>query len=225
MKKILYILFIMVISAIAVSCGNTGTDNPAQKTDTIPMLITQIQKCSRLYTAEYQVHKIITHDDRLRIKGSFMKKDYSIDLPAGNRKVAIPMDATIKAYIDFGNFNETNVKRQNGNIEIILPDPRITITSTRIAHEDIKQYVALMRSNFTDEELSNYEQQGRQAIVNDIPTMGITELAQESAANTLIPIIKQMGYDEKNITISFRKKFTTTEYGKFLDKHTVEHGK
>ena len=28
--------------------------------DTIPMLIMQVQKCSRLYTAEYNIHKIVT---------------------------------------------------------------------------------------------------------------------------------------------------------------------
>ena len=35
----------------------------SQGLDTVPMLITQVQQCARLYTAEYRVHNIVTHDD------------------------------------------------------------------------------------------------------------------------------------------------------------------
>lgn len=65
----------------------------------------QIQKCNRLYTAEAHVHKIITHDDQLNLKGSLFKKDFNIHVPGSNRKVAIPMDATLKAYVDFSGFS------------------------------------------------------------------------------------------------------------------------
>ena len=34
----------------------------AHSIDTVPMLVTQVQKCAKLYTAEYRVHKIVTHD-------------------------------------------------------------------------------------------------------------------------------------------------------------------
>jgi hypothetical protein len=192
--------------------------------DTIPTIVTQIQKCSKLYTTEVHVHKIITHDDQLKLNGSFMKKDFSINLPLGKRKIAIPMDATLKAYIDFANFSEENVQKQGMKIEIILPDPRVTLTSTRINHEEIRQYVALTRSNFSDEELASYAQQGRDAVINDINSLGIIEMARESAARTLIPMIEQMGYREENITISFRKQFTLEDIKRLLDKPTIEHG-
>ena len=39
------------------------TEEKANVIDTIPVMVMQIQKCSRLYTAEAHVHKIITHDD------------------------------------------------------------------------------------------------------------------------------------------------------------------
>ena len=42
-----------------------------------------------------------------------------------NRKVAIPMDATLKAYVDFSGFSAKNVNRQGDKIEIILPDPKV----------------------------------------------------------------------------------------------------
>ena len=127
-------LILFSIFMLCCSCSRHKTEQETVTIDTIPMMVMQIQKCSKLYTAEYKVHKIITHDDKMKLNGSFMKKDFSINLPLGSRKIAIPMDATLKAYIDFANFNEDNVKRQGDKIEIILPDPHVTLTSTRINH-------------------------------------------------------------------------------------------
>ncbi len=217
-------LILFSIFMLCCSCSRHKTEQETVNIDTIPMMVMQIQKCSKLYTAEYKVHKIITHDDKMKLNGSFMKKDFSINLPLGSRKIAIPMDATLKAYIDFADFNEDNVKRQGDKIEIILPDPHITLTSTRINHDEIKQYVALTRSRFSDEELSSYERQGREAIIKDIPSMGMMDMARESAARTLIPMIEQMGFEESNITISFRKHYTLNDIKSLLDKTTIEHG-
>lgn len=217
-------LILFSIFMLCCSCSRHKTEQETVTIDTIPMMVMQIQKCSKLYTAEYKVHKIITHDDKMKLNGSFMKKDFSIHLPLGSRKIAIPMDATLKAYIDFADFNEDNVKRQGDKIEIILPDPHVTLTSTRINHDEIKQYVALTRSRFSDEELSSYERQGREAIIKDIPSMGMMDMARESAARTLIPMIEQMGFEESNITISFRKHYTLNDIKSLLDKTTIEHG-
>lgn len=217
-------LILFSIFMLCCSCSRHKTEQETVTIDTIPMMVMQIQKCSKLYTAEYKVHKIITHDDKMKLNGSFMKKDFSINLPLGSRKIAIPMDATLKAYIDFANFNEDNVKRQGDKIEIILPDPHVTLTSTRINHDEIKQYVAFTRSRFSDEELSSYERQGREAIIKDIPSMGMMDMARESAARTLIPMIEQMGFEESNITISFRKHYTLNDIKSLLDKTTIEHG-
>lgn len=217
-------LILFSIFMLCCSCSRHKTEQKTVTIDTIPMMVMQIQKCSKLYTAEYKVHKIITHDDKMKLNGSFMKKDFSINLPLGSRKIAIPMDATLKAYIDFADFNEDNVKRQGDKIEIILPDPHVTLTSTRINHDEIKQYVALTRSRFSDEELSSYERQGREAIIKDIPSMGMMDMARESAARTLIPMIEQMGFEESNITISFRKHYTLNDIKSLLDKTTIEHG-
>ncbi|WP_278842895.1 DUF4230 domain-containing protein [Hoylesella timonensis] len=217
-------LILFSIFMLCCSCSRHKTEQETVTIDTIPMMVMQIQKCSKLYTAEYKVHKIITHDDKMKLNGSFMKKDFSINLPLGSRKIAIPMDATLKAYIDFADFNEDNVKRQGDKIEIILPDPHVTLTSTRINHDEIKQYVALTRSRFSDEELSSYERQGREAIIKDIPSMGMMDMARESAARTLIPMIEHMGFEESNITVSFRKHYTLNDIKSLLDKTTIEHG-
>lgn len=218
----------MILSCMLLASACSDKKAPAGKTadiDTIPMMVMQIQKCSRLYTAEYNIHKIITHDDRMKIKGTFMQKDFNITLPVGERKIAIPMDATLKAYIDFGDFTEKNIHRKGEKIEIILPDPKVELTSSRINHNDIKKHVALLRSGFTDEELTGYERQGRESIVNSIPQMGIIEMAEESAANVLIPMIEQMGYSQNNITVTFRKKFTADDLPFIITKKSSENGK
>lgn len=216
----------MIISFSACS-KKQPTEEKVNVIDTIPVMVMQIQKCSRLYTAEAHVHKIITHDDQLNLKGSFLKKDFNIHIPGSNRKVAIPMDATIKAYVDFEGFSQKNVSRKGDKIEIILPDPKLVLTSSKIDHKAVKQYVSLTRSNFTDAELAQLEQQGRLSIINDIPNIDLMEQAQLSAANTLIPMLKDMGFKEENITISFRKKFSLQDLKGFIsnglsDKTTIE---
>ncbi len=177
----------------------------AQGIDTVPMLILQVQKCSKLYTAEYRVHKIVTHDDALRLKGQLMSKQFNLKVPLADRKIAIPMDAKIKAYIDFSEFSEQNIERSGNQITIILPDPQVVMTSSKIDQKNVKQYVGLTRAHFSDEELANYQQQGREAILQSIPDMGIEETARANAAKVLVPMLTQLGYEEQNITIAFRK--------------------
>ena len=227
MKKLLNIILSAMILVFSACSQKQPTEEKANVIDTIPVMVMQIQKCSRLYTAEAHVHKIITHDDQLNLKGSFMKKDFNIHIPGSNRKVAIPMDATIKAYVDFEGFSQKNVSRKGDKIEIILPDPKLVLTSSKIDHKAVKQYVSLTRSNFTDAELTKLEQQGRQSIINDIPNIDLMEQAQFSAANTLIPMLIDMGFKEEDIKISFRKKFTLQDLKGFIsnglsDKTTIE---
>ena len=220
MKKVIAILVIATLFFTA--CNQKKVEDQPKVIDTIPVMVMQIQKCSRLYTAEAHVHKIVTHDDQLNLKGSFLKKDFNIHVPGSNRKVAIPMEATVKAYIDFKDFSAKNVSRQGNKIEIILPDPQVMLTSSKIDHQGVKQFVSFTRSNFSDAELSQLEQQGRESIIKDIPNMDILETARQSAANTLIPMLKDMGFQESNIKISFRKKFTFDDLKTLIDKTTIE---
>lgn len=218
MMNRLYFNFLIVFAALAVA-GCSRKQTPRQQpeyVDTIPMLVMQVQKCSRLYTAEYKMHKIITHDDEIRMKGKFLNQDYDVALPMGSRKIAIPIDATVKAYIDLSLFSEKNVRRVGDKIDVTLPDPRIEMTSSRINHGEIRKYVALTRQNFSDKEMAGYEQQGRQAIINDIPQTGIMEMAKESAARVMVPFFVGMGFNEKDITISFRKDFSDNEIKKMI---------
>ena len=217
MKKIFgLIIAVVVIVGGLYFCGDWRLQSDdearqeaaiAQGIDTVPMLIMQVQKCSKLYTAEYRVHKIVTHDDALRLKGSLLKKHFDIKVPMADRKIAIPIDAKLKAYIDFSDFSEENIERDGRKITIVLPDPQVTMTSSKIDQKNVRQYVALTRSDFSDAELADYQQQGRQAIIESIPKMGILESAQRNAAKVLVPMLKELGYAEEDITIAFRKQY------------------
>lgn len=220
MKQTLLMVFLSVF--LMLSC----TDRPqtVQETapiDTIPMMVMQIQKCAKLYTAEVHVHKIVTHDDQMKLKGSFLQKEFNIILPVGQRKIAIPMDATLKASVDFSNFSAKNIKRHGDKIEILLPDPKVELTSSKINHAEIKKQVSILRANFSDSEMANYENQGRAAIINDIPRMGIIPMAQASAANTIIPMIVALGYPEENITVTFRKEFSIKDLPTLFDAKSI----
>jgi hypothetical protein len=132
------------------------------------------------------------------------------------------MNATLKASVDFSQFSSSNIRRNGQKIEIILPDPEVAMTSSRIDHENVKKHVSILRSNFTDAEMTNFEKQGRAAILNSVPKMGIIEMAKDNAARTIIPMVVQMGFKEEDITITFRKQFTTSDLPRLLDMGTVE---
>ena len=157
------------------------------------------------------------------MKGRVLSHDYDINLPLGKRKIAIPVDATVKAYIDFAGFSAANVRRDSTHIEIVLPEPRIVLTSSRIDHNGIREYVALTRRNFSDEELSAYERQGRDAIIADVAQTDIIENARIGAANVLIPMIEQMGFSPENITISFSRDYKPRDIMKLIDRSTIEN--
>ena len=206
MKHLIIYMCACAMTMMMASCKGGDGDAPAEaeRIDTIPMMVQQIQQCSKLYTAEYKVHKIVTHDDVVGLSGKAFGKDFSLKLPSlGKRKVAIPINATLKAYIDMSAVKVEDIHRDGDKIEIVLPKPHVVMTSSSIEHEEVKQYVAVLRSNFSDEELSNYEAQGRKAIIADIPKMKLPEMAKASAARMLIPIVARMGFRQENVTITF----------------------
>lgn len=222
-RSISIITFILFCCCACNQHHETKSDT-AFSDDAFHSFIMQVQKCSRIYTTEIRIHKIVTHDDVIRLKGTVLAQDFNIRMPLGDRKIAIPMDATLKAYIDLSDFSEKNVKRDGLKIIITLPDPQVTLTSSKIDQKGIKEYVGLVRSHFTDAEMADYEQQGRAAIIASIPQLGIIPTAQENAARVLVPLITQMGYQEQNIVIQFRKEYGMQDI-KSLVNMDIEHGK
>ncbi len=210
---------IAILTTVAACGGKRQHKEKQPPVDTTLVLVTQISRCSRLYTAEMQVHKIVTHDDVLRLNGRIVGEDHRWELPFSKRKIAIPMNATMKAYIDFGRFTEQNVHRMGRKIIITLPDPRVALTSTKIDQHEIQQQVSFFRSNFSDEEMTSFERQGREAIIANVPQTGIIDLARENAARILIPLIEQMGYREEDITISYRKNFDADDWHRIVERN------
>lgn len=208
--KIVYLLLWAVFLS---ACGGGVKKDASQQEeiDSIPMLVLQIQKCSKLYTSEYQLHKIVTYDDTMSVKGKLFHQSFKINLPLGKRRIAIPVKANVKAYVDFGDFSEKNVKKHGNKIEIILPDPEVVLTATQIDHEGVRQKVSFFRKDFSDEEITRIQQQGRDAIIKSMPRLGIIENARQNTANQIIPIIEQLGYRPEDVTITFRKRFTISD--------------
>ena len=221
-----YISIITFILCCCCACNqhHETKGDTASSDDAFHSFVMQVQKCSRIYTTEVKIHKIVTHDDVIRLKGTILAQDFNIKMPLGDRKIAIPMDATLKAFIDMSDFSEKNVERDGQKIIITLPDPQVTLTSSKIDQKGIKEYVGLVRSHFTDAEMADYEQQGRAAIIASIPQLGIISTAQENAARVLVLLITQMGYQEQDIVIQFRKEYGIQDI-KSLVNMDIEHGK
>lgn len=217
MRKNILISAIVLLCCCACSQRGDKLKETKVAVDSLPTLIMQVQQCSRIYTTEYKIHKIITHDDVIRLKGTILAKNFDIKMPLGDRKIAIPMDATLKAYIDMSDFSEQNVEKTDGKIIVTLPDPKVIMTSSKIDQHNIKEYVGLVRSHFTDAEMTNYEQQGRAAIIESIPQLDIIPTAQENAARVLIPLFTQMGYKEEDIIIQFRKEFSLSDFQSLIN--------
>lgn len=209
MKSIRLTFFSSVFIALSVlfSCGSGSEDSDQIVHDTLAVITTKVQQCSRLYGAEYRVRKIITHNEAVKFHGSIFNQHFSVQLPFSSRKIAIPIDATFKGGIDFSKFSADNVRRYGEQIEIILPDPEIVLTSSRIDHVKVRQYAALLRSKYSDEELTRFTRQGRKSILEDVSKTDIVERTRHSAAKLLIPMLMQMGFEQKNIIVTYRKDF------------------
>ena len=186
--------------------------------DSIDLVLT-VARTSRLYTAEYQVHKIVTHSDVKFLRTTLLGHTLDTRLSLGDRKIAIPIDVTLKAYIDFSGFSESQIERSEDGtkIHITLPDPKVVVTSSKIDHQSTKQYTDILRSDFTDEEMTDFTAQGVRAILKTVPQLGILESARQGAAQTLISLIASLGYAESDIVVTFRKQFTVSDLPQIID--------
>ena len=216
MKTTFYFVIVLCLSLLS-ACRGEETKAEAVRVDTLS-LVMQVKECARLYTAEYEVHKLVLKDDPLRVKGNLFQRAFDVKVPIGERKVMIPLDVTLKAYIDFTGFGEKNVSRSGDRIVVTLPDPRVVVTSSRIKHDEVKEFVSLTRSDYTSAELADFTRQGEDEILASVPQLGILEMARENAAHVLVPMLTRLGYDERNIVISFRKDFTTADMPLLLER-------
>ncbi|MBR1712377.1 MAG: DUF4230 domain-containing protein [Alloprevotella sp.] len=197
----------LLLLPLFAACGKGGgrAGKAEAPIDTTRHLVAQLSRTARLYTTEYKIHKIVTYSDVSRLQGKILSIPVDIRLTGGDRKVAIPIDVTVRAYIDFGEFTDTNVERRADAVTVTLPDPHIVVTASRIDNKGVRQYIDLARTGFTDEEILNYARQGQDSIVSHIDRTEILRTAQRSAAQAVLPLLHRMGYAEDRTTVRFRQ--------------------
>lgn len=181
------------------------------RVDTTAQIVLEVSRCARLYTSEFIIHKIVTHTDNPVIEGQVLGVPVKMKAAIGERKVAIPIDVTLKAYIDFADFNEKNVERTDSTVTVTLPDPVIISSASKVDNKQTRQYIDGMRSRYSDAEITEYARQGADSILSHADKFGIIAQAERSAAANLIPIFRRMGYKEHHISVRFRKSFTESE--------------
>ena len=208
-------LLLSFLAVMLCSCGSDGNKakTPSAETpaDTAAIVLRQARHCARLYTNAYEIHKIITLSDDARLKGKILVFPVDMKLPTGDRKIAMPIDVSVRASIDLSKLTEANVKRDGGGVSITLPDPEITVTASKIDNKSVVQYIGALRQSFSDEELINMARQGRDSIVAHLDKAKIAEESRLSAANTLLPMLHRLGFTAENTSIEFRQDFKTDE--------------
>lgn len=215
-KVIALFLFVLVLAG----CRHQNVSKPQETaTDTTAMMVYQIQHCAKLYTQAYKLRKIVVYDDTAALTGHVLGQDFKVNLPLGKRRIAIPMTATAQASIDFSHFSASQVRHYGKKLEIILPDPQVTLTATTIDHEQVKEKVSWLRTRFSDEERSRIEQQGRTAIVKSLEQMNLTESARQSAVQQLMPMLRQMGWSDDDVVITFRDDLGNSPFETLIRKN------
>ena len=182
-------------------------------------IVMEVSKQSRLYTTEYQIHKLVTFADNPTLEGKVLGVPVKMKARWGDRKVAIPVDLTLKGYIDFSDFSTQNVLHEGDKLIVILPDPQVVATASKVDHQGTRQYIDPLRSRFTDAELAELTRQGADSILSHTGQLGIAEQARKSATALLVPMLCQLGYDERNIIVRFRKSFDETDIQPHLQKN------
>ncbi|WP_298950021.1 DUF4230 domain-containing protein [uncultured Alloprevotella sp.] len=188
--------------------GKTDEDNNKVKIDTTATIVNQIVRCSRLYTTEYKIHKLVTHSDVRRLEGKVLSVPVSLPLTVGDRKIAIPIDVTVKAYIDFSDFSAARIQRSGKGIVVTLPNPKVIVSSSKIDEKGIREYIDLTRSHYSSAEVAAFAKQGEDSIVQHLDQTDILKSAERSAAQVLLPMLHRMGYDESQVVIRFDKNPT-----------------
>lgn len=193
--------------ALLLTLHFTGCSFPKSSEERGRDVVSSVSQCSRLYTVQYNVRKVLTHQDFSTIEGNIFFEKITIPIP-GERKIAMPMDATVKAYIDFNDFTEKNISVVDDKITITLPNPKIEMTSSKIDYANEKQYLAWNRFKFTEEEKEALWRIGRAKVLSDMKDTDFIERSQLGAYNALVPLVMAAGFKRENIVIRFDQEIT-----------------
>ncbi|MCQ2234035.1 MAG: DUF4230 domain-containing protein [Paludibacteraceae bacterium] len=194
-------IFLSISICLSFCCSCNQPQKERNNDDKLAELTLNISNCSRLYTTECQLRKIVAFND----KGALCLNNTEIISKPGERKIAIPIDVTVKAYVDFSGFKVDQIVRDSANnsISVLLPDPHIEITSSKVDYAGTREYVSAFRNRFSEEEKSEFTKQGIADAKKQMPEMKIIEHARISASQQLLPMFQMMGFN--NIQFTFRE--------------------
>jgi hypothetical protein len=195
MKRYVWIAFVLAFSFSGCFLEKSPEERGAD-------VVASVSKCARLYTVQYNVRKVLTHQDFSEVELKLFWEKISIPIP-GERKIILPMDATVKAYIDFADFSSKDVSVVGDKITITLPSPKIEMTSSKIDYENEKQFLSWNRFKFSEPERESLLKKGREKVLDDMKGTDILERSQVGAYNALLPLVMAAGFDRENITIRF----------------------
>lgn len=211
------LLLISLLASVALGSGcsrsekATAADSLSEKVDSTHLLVMTVRGCSRLYLTEMHIRKLVTFTDEPSVKGTVLGMPVDVPTRWGKRRIAIPLDVTLKAYVDMAAFDSTLVERTDSTLTITLPDIRITATASKVDNAGIRQYVDFARTYYTDAEITQLAQQGEQSILSHLSQYGLEQEAQRSAARQLLPLLQGLGYKDGNVNVRFRKSYSDGE--------------
>lgn len=163
------------------------------------LALSALENTPRLYVVQYNVHKILTYEDLSTLDGHLLGEKFSIPI-VGDRKIALPVDATIKGYIEF---NGSTVDEVDDKIIVTLPEPRLEMTSSIVDYDREKQYLSWNRFSFSEEEKESLLKTGKKKILQSLNRRDVMDRSRKSAFNALLPILEGCGYAPENVVIRF----------------------
>ena len=198
------VLTIITFLAFFSSCSQKKEkETKLQKIDTALVLKGSLSNCSRIYTAEWNIHKIVYFSDTV---STFLGIKFN---SFGDRKLIVPIDAKVKSYVDMGQISEKDIHIDSeGVITMILPKPKVEITSTKIDWDAAKSYVSFYRSSFSEREKSDLLYQGEKSIRDEVSRLDLDAMAKHTAARAISPLVKQLGFSDHKINIIFSDKIS-----------------
>ena len=151
-----------------------------------------IKDMTELGTVEYTIRKIFKADDAVWYK-------------YGDRKILFTSTSYLKAGINLGEFSPTDVTfdRKNKTVNVTLP--KASLLSFNMPEENIElvySHVSGFRQDFDIKEREILKKQAEEAILEDIPNLGILQDAEQNAEGFFTAMFNRFGYE--TITVNFK---------------------
>lgn len=208
----------VLFMATACKEGNKGTDSMQlpEETDvertlaekSIEPFVTELREVSEINTTEATLTKEMSWHDVRTIMISLFGNSFKIEHSALNVDVVLKVNATFKATIDMRRFEEGDVIREDSTITIILPDPRLKLTSVTVDENNSSQRVGWLRSNIDDTKYQQLIRRAKADIIKEIDPERIILQARFDAENMMVPMLTKMGYKKENINVKFSRPAT-----------------